>query len=49
MVWVCSACVVVRSAWVVLYVLLMVATLLLLSVVGMVHHVCRSCGVDEEW
>ena len=29
--------------------LLMVATLLILSVAGMVHVVCRSCGVDEEW
>ena len=45
-VWVCSTCVVVHSEWVVL---LMVATLLLLSVAGMVHVVCRSCGVDEEW
>ena len=27
---------------------LMVATLLLLSVAGMIHVVCRRCGVDED-
>ena len=28
--------------------LLMVDSLLLLSVGGMVHRVCRRCGVDEK-